>query len=163
MKYLTSITTVFTVLTLTISLGLAVPNKAHAQSLASLNPLLETLEQEMQEFQHLLAANPQATPTVDGCVVPFERNLAFGSTGPAVHQLQEFLNAVPSAQVAATGPGSPGQETNYFGPHTRQAVMEFQESYSFNILTPLSLEEPTGFWGPQTRQQANAICTQRTV
>jgi len=45
--------------------------------------------------------------------------------------------------------------TSYFGPVTKQAVMRFQDQYKDQILTPLGLSKPTGFFGPYTRKYLN--------
>jgi peptidoglycan hydrolase-like protein with peptidoglycan-binding domain len=40
--------------------------------------------------------------------------------------------------LAATGPGSPGNETAYFGPLTEKAVIGFQEANAEAMLHPLN-------------------------
>jgi hypothetical protein len=57
----------------------------------------------------------------------FSRNLGFTSTGPDVKELQQFLNA-KGYVVSQAGPGSPGNETSYFGAKTQMALVEFQKS-----------------------------------
>jgi hypothetical protein len=54
--------------------------------------------------------------------------LSQGSSGAEVKDLQILLNTTKDAQVAVSGPGSPGLETNFFGPLTRDAVLRFQAS-----------------------------------
>jgi len=63
--------------------------------------------------------------------------------------IQKFLNG-HGAQVSATGAGSPGNETSYFGAKTRAAVSAFQAA---NGITPTA-----GYWGPLTRAKANQLC-----
>lgn len=63
--------------------------------------------------------------------------------------VQQFLNGHGN-QVSATGAGSPGNESSYFGAKTKAAVAAFQAS---NGITPTA-----GYWGPITRAKANALC-----
>ena len=74
--------------------------------------------------------------------VGFTRNLKTGMTGEEVRQLQRFLNARGFA-VALTGAGSPGQETDYFGPATRSALAKFQAAHG--------IAPAAGYFGPKTR------------
>ncbi len=62
----------------------------------------------------------QTTP-----VTPASVGLALGMTGTGVMTLQQLLNQVGFV-VAASGAGSPGQETTRFGALTRDAVRRFQ-------------------------------------
>ena len=84
----------------------------------------------------------------------FSRDLEFGMTGDDVKCLQQYLNT-NGFQLADAGPGSPGNETDYFGPRTKDAVVRFQEANSEIILAPLGLESGTGYVGPATRSHVN--------
>lgn len=75
------------------------------------------------------------------------QSLALGSMGVNVKQLQRFLNQ-RGFIVAATGAGSSGQETEYFGTATRAAVIKFQTTYGL---------DPVGVVGPQTRQKISDL------
>lgn len=77
----------------------------------------------------------------------FVRSLGSGATGEDVKALQMFLNS-HGYPVAASGPGSPGNETAAFGPLTRAAVVEYQKARG---ITPA-----IGFFGPLTRAAVEA-------
>ncbi len=86
----------------------------------------------------------------------FVRNLSFGDVGPDVLELQKTLNTNEKTVVAQSGSGSLGNETMYFGPATKQAVIAFQNEHADQILTPLGLGVGTGFVGPSTRAVLNS-------
>ena len=79
------------------------------------------------------------------------RDLQQGARGAEVRELQQILNRDPETQVAKSGLGSPGNETEYFGALTKNAVMRFQQKYVNEILAPAGLSRPTGFVGTRTR------------
>lgn len=70
------------------------------------------------------------------------RDLFLGSGGEEVRQLQRFLNTNGFA-LTEVGPGSFGNETNYFGPLTSSALAKFQAA---NGILPAH-----GYLGPITR------------
>lgn len=77
----------------------------------------------------------------------FDKDLFFGMTDPEVKSLQVLLNKNATTRVAVSGPGSPGQETTYFGPATKAAVVKFQTLH--NIMPN------QGYVGPLTRAVLN--------
>ena len=83
--------------------------------------------------------------------------LVFGSLGPQVMTLQRILNLDPDTRVARSGPGSPENETSYFGPLTKTAVIRFQEKYASEILAPVALTRGSGYVGLYTRTKLNAL------
>jgi peptidoglycan hydrolase-like protein with peptidoglycan-binding domain len=83
----------------------------------------------------------------------FNRNLQVGDVGADVRALQVSLNRDPVTRIAITGPGSPGNESDYFGLLTKLAVIRFQEKYSNEVLVPASLSRGSGFVGALTRLQ----------
>ncbi len=88
----------------------------------------------------------------------FERNLRFGDQGQDVQRLQEFLNR-HGAPVSDTGPGSHGNETDFFGTKTFRAVKIFQELNQSIILEPLGLSVGTGNFFSSTRNLVNTVTT----
>lgn len=104
--------------------------------------------------------SPQGAKGAPGATVSaplLSRNLRLGDKGEDVRILQRFLNQNPFTQVSKTGPGSPLNESTYFGPLTKNAVIRFQELYAVDVLAPVGLLAGTGFVGPFTRQKINII------
>jgi len=93
-------------------------------------------------------------PTMS-CSYMFNTNMKLGSRGTDVMNLQKVLNMYPQTQVAASGAGSPGMETSYFGAGTRAAVNKFQALH----LTELGITAPTGNVFAGTRGLLNQVCT----
>ncbi len=87
----------------------------------------------------------------------FNSNLQLGVTGEEVKQLQITLNQDPTTQVATTGPGAPGNETTYFGPATKAAVVKFQNKYAGEVLFPAGIYTGSGYFGPLTRAKINTL------
>jgi hypothetical protein len=91
------------------------------------------------------------TMTSSACPYTWNTNLTVGSTGADVMALQKFLNSNAATQVAASGAGSPGNESTYFGSLTKAAVAKYQTA---NGISPAA-----GYVGPLTRASLNAQCT----
>lgn len=87
----------------------------------------------------------------------FTTNFSLGSRGARVIALQQILNLEPDTRVARTGPGSPGNETDYFGLLTKAAVVRFQEKYASDVLSPAGLARGNGYVGFYTRAKLNAL------
>jgi len=84
----------------------------------------------------------------------FKNNLKLGQTSPDVKELQKFLNS-HGYIISKTGPGSIGNETNYFGLLTKKALILFQEANTKEILKPFNLTKGTGYFGEGTRKWIN--------
>jgi len=81
----------------------------------------------------------------------FTSELAVGSKGNEVTELQKCL-----AQFQDVYPE--GEVSGYFGQKTKDAVINFQEKYASEILTPNGLTQGTGKTGKSTRAKLNALC-----
>jgi len=81
--------------------------------------------------------------------------LALGATNQQVKALQQMLNA-DGFQVALSGPGSPGNESTYFGPATQAALQRFQCA-KLQVCSGDSSATGYGATGPRTRNALNAL------
>lgn len=94
-----------------------------------------------------------ATPAVKAISGTIDRLLTKGMTSPGVKILQQLLNNDPDTRVVQTGPGSPGNESDFFGPATLKAVQKFQVKYG--IAKPGA--SGYGNVGPLTRTILNSL------
>lgn len=90
----------------------------------------------------------ESTSTTTPATTTFTTDLTLGMNHPEVQLLQQFLNRT-GFTVAATGPGSVGQETTIFGYATQAALIQFQRFY--NIIPAI------GFFGAITRGVVNGM------
>jgi peptidoglycan hydrolase-like protein with peptidoglycan-binding domain len=130
--------------------------------LAQIQQLQQQLNQLMAQYQQLTGQAPSAGVPAACTGVTFTRDLKLGMSGADVKCLQALLNA-QGCKVAETGAGSPGNETTYFGPKTKAAVICFQEKYKDEILTPAGLTKGTGYVGAKTRAKLNSLLTVAVV
>jgi peptidoglycan hydrolase-like protein with peptidoglycan-binding domain len=93
------------------------------------------------------------------CSYSFNTNMKLGSRGTSVMDLQKVLNMYPQTMVAASGVGSSGMETTYFGNATRAAVNKFQALH----LAELGITAPTGNVFAGTRALLNEVCSGSVV
>lgn len=117
-----------------------VPAPAQAQTIAE-------LQAQIQALMAQISALTGSTTTTGGSSYTFTRDLTIGSTGTDVMELQKFLNG-KGFTVNASGAGSPGQESTYFGALTASALAKYQAA---NGIAPAA-----GYFGPMTRANVNA-------
>lgn len=95
------------------------------------------------------------SPTTATQAGTFTKNLRMGMKGPEVKLLQQKLNSA-GFTITDSGPGSPGQETELFGPLTREALRKFQCAKQ---IVCEGNEAITGYGrvGPNTRRALNNL------
>lgn len=84
-------------------------------------------------------------------VFEFKKDLKVDSQGQEVKELQQCLSQDTDVYPE-------GEVTGYFGSLTKKAVINFQEKYASEILSPYGLKEGTGKVGPSTRKKLNELC-----
>lgn len=139
-------------------------NKANAQQMNSAQMQTE-IDRLTALIQQLTASLGGGSSTPTGSVVcPFTwtRTLSLGDSGADVQRLQQFLNQSPDTQVSSYGVGSPGNEGRYYGAETASAVSKFQAKYRADILAPVGLVSPNGFFGISTRAKMNSLCSSQS-
>ncbi len=125
------------------------------KEMAAIQEMLEGIQKKVAEQTGTTGTTGTITGVPSGFT--FTRTLGVGARGMDVKYLQIVLNSDPNTRLAQTGAGSPGNETEYFGPITQAAVRKFQSKYAGEILTPIGLVSPTGFVGTQTIAKLNSV------
>jgi Putative peptidoglycan binding domain len=120
---------------------------ARAQSTADLNAQIQMLLAQIAQLQAQMNGSTGGSST--SCTT-FTRSLTIGSTGSDVKALQMFLNS-HNAVIAASGAGSMGNESTYFGGLTKAALAKFQAAQG--------ISPAVGYFGPLTMAKVNSMCT----
>lgn len=149
---------VFVGLTLAVAVafGAVSPVSAAALTQAQIDAiigLLQSFGADQSTISNVQTSLTGGTPTggtggTTGSYV-FNANLTMGNTGADVMNLQKVLNSSADTQVAASGVGSAGNESSYFGALTKAAVIKFQKKYG---ITPA-----VGYVGAITRAKLNTM------
>src|SRR3989344_2260646 len=130
-----------------LSFGVVTPS-ASAATIEELTAQINSLLSTIASLQAQLSGMQGGSSSVGAYV--FAANLTVGSKGQDVMNLQKVLNMSADTQVASGGSaGSPGNETSFFGPATKAAVIKFQIK---NGISPVA-----GYVGPITRAKLNSM------
>ncbi|MBI4919701.1 peptidoglycan-binding protein [Candidatus Azambacteria bacterium] len=127
------------VLALALSLSLAVPTTG-AVTIAELMAQIQALQAQLTTLQGA------GTGAATACT--FTKNLYLRVSDPQVKCLQQYLNGA-GYPVSASGVGSAGSETNYYGAKTKAAVSKWQAA---NAVSPA-----TGYFGSISRAKYSAV------
>lgn len=145
---------------LTCAVWMMGPGMASALTAEELQVKIDELLAEIEELQdQLTELTGEAVITIEGVPADFtfETDLKQTNTGDDVKYLQIVLNSDSETQLAESGVGSAGNETSYFGPLTKAAVIKFQEKYTEDVLASWGLTEGTGYVGSTTRAKLNSL------
>ncbi|MFC1756707.1 beta strand repeat-containing protein [Patescibacteria group bacterium] len=133
------------------------PVAVHAQTIEELQAQISSLLAMISTLQAQLSGLQSGGTSGAVCGYTFSTNLSMGDTGADVMNLQKVLNSDSATQVAASGIGSSGSESSYFGSLTKGAVIKFQDKYASEVLTPIGLSAGTGYVGSMSRAKLNAL------
>jgi len=135
---------------------------AQAQTTEDLQQMINNLLAQVAQLQAQTGTSaPAGAPAV--CPYTWTRDLTTGSEGADVMKLQQFLNSYSDLRVSATGAGSIGMETSFYGPATAAAVSKMQVMFRAEVLSPNGLVNPTGYFGASSRAKANDLCIANTT
>jgi hypothetical protein len=132
----------------TVSVWLVGPGAAQAVTAADLQAQIDALLANLATLQAQLTAMGGGTAAT-ACT--FTRALYPGVTGADVQCLQQYLNG-SGHPVAASGAGSPGNETTYYGSRTTAAVSAWQAANS------VACGAYCGYFGPVSRAKYTSLC-----
>src|SRR3989304_5376263 len=141
-----------------VAAGVSVATAAWLSGAAMLVPVAgaQTTADLQAQITALLAqiAALQAQIGTPASTYSFTRSLTVGSTGADVKALQQWLNA-NGYPVSATGAGSPGNESTYFGAKTKAALAKYQAAKG--------ISPAVGYFGPITRASLASATTTPTT
>lgn len=123
--------------------GMVVPQIASAVTIAELQASIAALTAQL----NALIAQQGGAPAAGKC--SFTRDLFQGVSGDDVKCLQQYLNGAGNAKIAASGAGSPGSETTFFGGLTKAAVSKWQAA---NGVSPTA-----GYFGSRSRAKYDSL------
>lgn len=127
----------------------------HAEYAKSLGMDIETIDGNLAYARRLYdQKGAQPWPTCAVMALPLKSNLKLGDQSAEVKVLQKILNKI-GFEIAKSGVGSLGNETDYFGQLTKLAVQRFQCAQG---IVCAGTENTTGYGlvGPKTRLILNS-------
>ena len=143
--------------TLTVAAMIVGPGTANALTVAELQAQIDLLLAQITTLQsQLVALGGTTTGTGVAVSCTFSRNLYPGMSGADVKCLQQYLNASGNT-VSATGAGSPGNETEYFGSRTQGGVQKWQDANG------VVYGNYGGYFGPKSITKYNALAAAGTT
>src|SRR3989344_5865293 len=127
------------------------PVLSHAQT-----PTIAELQAQIAALQRQLAILQSQQNNTDAWCHTFNTNLSIGMNGDEVVALHRALGQAGFAVTSCE---------KVFSEETAAAVSGFQIRYRSEILAPLGLANPTGYFGPATRAVMNRLygCDKFTV
>lgn len=137
--------------TFTTSTCPVVASSGGAVSVVVLQAMSDAIRKEENTKNQNLQNNSQENTNLNKDIISntkfkFNKNLKFGDKNNDVLELQKYLNN-NGFVISKSGFGSKGNETNYFGPATRSALIKFQKA---NNIKPA-----LGYFGLYTRNFIN--------
>ena len=121
---------------------------ARAQTVADLQVQISALLAQITALQSQLSGLDGGGGGGVSVSCSFSRDLTLEVSGDDVRCLQQYLNGA-GHQLAASGVGSAGNETNFFGPLTKAAVSSWQAA---NSVSPTA-----GYFGPLSMAKYNSL------
>ncbi|MFA6187627.1 MAG: peptidoglycan-binding domain-containing protein, partial [Phycisphaerae bacterium] len=125
-----------------------VPATVHGATAAELQAQITLLLAQISALQSQIGTSGTAVSSTVPASLLSSSDLTVGSKGASVKALQQFLNANGYA-VSASGAGSVGNETEYFGNATKAALAKMQAAQG--------ISPAAGYFGAKTRAKLSAM------
>jgi hypothetical protein len=133
----------FLLLGVTLALAAVIPGVVGAATAEELQAQIAALQAQLNQLLAQLTELEGGEAAAE-VTCTFTRNLYPGMKGDDVKCLQQYLNA-SGHKLADSGPGSPGNETTYYGSLTRAAVKSWQDANG------VEYGQWWGYFGPLSR------------